>query len=126
MSKTILVCDDALTDRTNARKILESHGYRVIEAENGDAGYQMALDHGPDLILMDVVMPVSGFAATRMIKKNPKIAAIPIVMLTSVKRETDRENALDNGASGYLVKPARNETLMQVIDKVFAGHKAFL
>lgn len=119
MAKTILVVDDMATERKHLRKILEAEQYTVIEADNGDVAYKLAEEQMPDLILMDVVMPTSGFAATRLLKKNPKTANIPVCMVTSLHRETDKENATENGAVAYLVKPATPASLMAVLKKVF-------
>lgn len=119
MTKTVLIVDDVITERKHLRKMLEADGYKVIEADNGDVGYKMAEEQMPDLVLMDVVMPTSGFAATRLLKKNPKTAKIPVCMVTSLNKEPDRENATENGAFAYLVKPASPAALAVVLKKVF-------
>lgn len=119
MAKTILVIDDIVTERIHLRKILEGLNFVVIEAASGSEGIALAQSAKPDLILMDVVMPeMSGFQATRNLKKNPETEKIPVVMVTSKNRDPDKENAKENGAVAYIVKPATAATLKSVIDKV--------
>lgn len=121
MSRTILVIDDLRTERIHLRNHLESLGHRVIEAEGAQQGIDLAVAQQPDAILLDVVMPgVSGFQATRMMKKNPAISAIPVIMVTTKSSEPDRENAHENGAVAYLVKPATSASLKTVLDRVLA------
>lgn len=119
MAKTILVIDDIGTERIHLRKMLEGMNFAVIEAASGAEGLALAQSAKPDLILMDVVMPeMSGFQATRNLKKNPETEKIPVVMVTSKSRDPDKENAKENGAVAYIVKPATAATLKSVIDKV--------
>jgi twitching motility two-component system response regulator PilH len=119
MTKTVLVVDDVVTERKHLRKILEAEGHRVVEAGDGEEAFTVAEAQMPDLILMDIVMPKPGFAATRRLKKNPKTSKIPVCMVTSINRETDKENAAENGAVAYLVKPATQASLVAVLKKVF-------
>lgn len=118
---TVLVIDDIKTERLHLRDKLEGLNYRVIEADGAQQGIDLALAQKPDVILLDVVMPgVSGFQATRMMKRNPAISGIPIVMVTSKNSEPDKENAQENGAVAYIVKPATSASLRAVLDRVLA------
>ena len=120
MQKTVLIVDDNLTDRTYLRKLLQAKDCNVIEACDGDAGYRAALEHMPQIILMDIGMPTTGFSATRLLKKNPITAGIPVVMVTSSSRKSDMDNCEDNGAIGYIVKPPSASAIDSVLQKIFA------
>jgi twitching motility two-component system response regulator PilH len=122
MAKKILVVDDVSTDRIHLRTILEANGYTVIEADDGGTAVTVAEAQEPDLILMDVVMKVvSGFQGTRLLQKNPKTKGIPVVMVTSVNKNTDRENAKENGARAFIVKPATASSLLPVLNEIFGA-----
>ena len=89
MSKILIIDDDA--DMVEAIKIvLESKGYKVISANEGDAGYKKAETERPDLIILDVMMKTKdqGFQVSYKLKNHPELSKIPILMLTSVGRET--------------------------------------
>lgn len=118
--KTVLIVDDLVAERVNMRKILEGAGINVIEAIDGKEGVATAAAKRPDFILMDVVMPgLNGFQATREIKKNADTAAIPVVMVTTKDRAPDKENAKENGAAAYLVKPVQADALLSTVQKVW-------
>ncbi len=120
----ILVVDDSPTELHIYQKILNKHGYTVSVASNGEEGVQKALSEGPDLIFMDVVMPVlNGFQATRELTKNVKTSHIPVVMVTSKDQETDMLWAERQGARAYLVKPAKEKQLIACINDVLGKRK---
>ena len=82
-------------------------------------GYQMAVDHLPDVILMDVVMPeMNGFQATRKITRGKTTAHIPIIMISTKNQETDRVWGKRQGAKEYITKPIDESSLVQIIRKV--------
>ena len=115
-SGTILVVDDSPTEVHIFKKILEKQGYRILVASDGQQGVEMALDVVPDLILMDVVMPVlNGFQATRQLKNNDKTAAIPVIMVTTKDQQTDINWGMRQGANEYLVKPVAPAELLHKI-----------
>ncbi|MFK5914648.1 MAG: response regulator [Woeseiaceae bacterium] len=103
-NKTILIVDDIPANRMLLKAFLADKDYHFIEAENGHQGVELALEHKPDLILMDITMPImSGIEATLSIKKEPSIKNIPVIATSALKsdeRDTD-ENLFD----GYLTKP---------------------
>src|SRR5690606_38674553 len=89
------------------RTILEHSGLRVIEAEDGETGVRLAQQQRPDLILMDVSLPLlDGWQATRILKDDPETAHIPIIALTAHALQGDRERAVEAGCDGYIAKPA--------------------
>ncbi|MBV9774412.1 MAG: response regulator [Gemmatimonadetes bacterium] len=103
---TILLVEDNEDNRTVYRVILEHYGYRVLEARDGEDGIRQAREARPDLILMDISIPIiDGWEATRTLKDDPGTAHIPIVALTAHALAADRTRALEAGCDGYLAKP---------------------
>jgi len=105
MSK-ILVAEDNLPNRELIREILESSGHEVIEAEDGQQALERLKDIQPDLILLDIQMPVlDGYAVVRHLRQIPRFAAIKVVALTAYAMQGDRDRVLESGFDGYLTKP---------------------
>ncbi len=106
MTKRILVIEDTEDNRQIMRDLLTSAGYEVVEAVDGAAGIVAAEKERPDLILMDIQLPmVDGYEATRRIKANPALAHIPILAVTSYALSGDEEKARAAGCNGYVTKP---------------------
>jgi twitching motility two-component system response regulator PilH len=98
---------------------LEKHGYETVSAADGSECLSMAREMRPDLIFMDVVMPVvNGFQATRSLTRDPQTRSIPVVMITTKDQETDRIWGLRQGAVDYLVKPVNEATLVAKAQEV--------
>jgi len=118
-NRTILIVDDSPTEQHVLRSVLMKAGYRVESAENGEQGVSEAKRLHPDLILMDVVMPVlNGFQATRELSSDASTAAIPVIMVTTKDQETDKRWGMRQGARDYLVKPVDAELLIEKIRKI--------
>ena len=116
---TDLVIDDSPSEMAKFRDMLSKNNYQVLEATNGEQGCQMAVDHLPDVILMDVVMPeMNGFQATRKITRGKTTAHIPIIMISTKNQETDRVWGKRQGAKEYITKPIDESGLVQIIRKV--------
>ncbi|MCU7844190.1 MAG: response regulator [Candidatus Thiodiazotropha sp. (ex Monitilora ramsayi)] len=115
-SGTILVVDDSPTEVHIFKKILEKQGYNILVAKDGQEGVDLAKESKPDLILMDVVMPVlNGFQATRQLKNSEETAAIPVIMVTTKDQKTDINWGMRQGANEYLVKPVAPAELLHKI-----------
>jgi twitching motility two-component system response regulator PilH len=113
---TVLIVDDSPTETTIFRNALLKAGFRVETAVNGEDGVRTAQRLHPDLILMDVIMPVlNGFEATRTLQRDPATACIPVIMVTTKDQETDRTWGLRQGAVDYLIKPVNTDELVQRI-----------
>jgi two-component system cell cycle response regulator DivK len=113
MSKRILVVEDQEDNRTILRDLLHSVGYEVLEAVDGAEGVRMARAERPDLILMDIQMPgVDGYQATRAIKAEPALAAIPIIAVTSYALSGDEEKSRAAGCDDYVTKPFSPRALL--------------
>ena len=106
MTKRILVVEDAEDNRQIIRDLLTSAGYEMIEALDGAEGVAMAAAHKPDLILMDMQLPVlDGYEATRRIKADPALAHIPVIAVTSYALSGDEAKTKAAGCNGYVAKP---------------------
>jgi two-component system cell cycle response regulator DivK len=113
MTERILVVEDQEDNRTILRDLLQSAGYEVLEAVDGAEGVRMARAERPDLILMDIQMPgVDGYQATRAIKAEPGLAAIPIIAVTSYALSGDEEKSRAAGCDDYVTKPFSPRALL--------------
>jgi twitching motility two-component system response regulator PilH len=109
----ILVVDDSPTEVHIFKKILEKQGYGIVVAKDGQEGVEIATKVHPDLIIMDVVMPVlNGFQATRQLKNKEETADIPVIMVTTKDQQTDINWGMRQGADEYLVKPVAPAELL--------------
>jgi two-component system cell cycle response regulator DivK len=116
MSKRILVIEDMEDNRRILRDLLTNAGFDLIEAVDGEKGILAAAEHRPDLILMDIQLPiVDGYEATRRIKANPELRHIPIIAVTSYALSGDDAKAAAAGCDGYVAKPFSSR---QVVAKI--------
>ena len=120
--KTVLLIEDNEDNRTVYRTILEHFGYQVVEARNGEDGIRMAREAHPDLILMDISIPViDGWEATKILKADPTTAGIPIIALTAHALATDRAKAAEVGCDGYLAKPCEPRRVVAEVERFIGG-----
>ncbi len=113
---TILIVDDSRTAIAVLKKTLAPTGYSIISAANGEEGIEIAKQHQPDLILMDVIMPgLNGFQATRILRKEPKTQDIPIVIISGNEQATEKFWGLRVGANGFLPKPVDRGELFHLL-----------
>lgn len=108
MSRIVLLVEDSEDNRGIVRELLEDHfeGVHLLEAADGAEGVQLAKDRRPDLILMDLSLPVmNGWDATRALKADPATAAIPVVALTAHAMDGDEAKARAAGCDAYVSKP---------------------
>jgi two-component system cell cycle response regulator DivK len=113
MTKRILVIEDTEDNRKILRDLLTNAGFELIEALDGESGIRMAAQELPDLILMDIQLPiVNGYEATRRIKANPDTKHIPIVAVTSYALSGDEAKAREAGCDGYIAKPFSPRNLL--------------
>jgi two-component system, cell cycle response regulator DivK len=122
MSKKILVVEDTEDNRQILRDLLGMAGYEMVEAHDGAQGVAMAAEHKPDLILMDIQMPVlDGYEATRRIKADPALAAIPIVAVTSYALSGDEQKARDAGCNDYIAKPYSPRQMLAKVREILGS-----
>lgn len=106
MSKRILIVEDTEDNRRILRDLLTNAGYDIYEAYDGQAAVSAAAEFKPDLILMDIQLPIiDGYEAIRLIKANPSIQPPPIIAVTSYALSGDEEKAWAAGCDGYIAKP---------------------
>jgi len=106
MSKRILVVEDQEDNRQILRDLLGNAGYELTEAENGEEAIAAVAKQRPDLILMDIQLPVmDGYEATRRIRTNPDLNSVPIIAVTSYALTGDEDKARAVGCDGYVSKP---------------------
>jgi CheY-like chemotaxis protein len=116
---TVVVADDDDVLRTLLVLNLEAEGLRVHEAENGAKALQFALTHEPDLIVLDVMMPVhDGLKVLRALKDEPATATIPVVLLTARAAADEIEEGWRAGADFYLTKPFHMANLLEIVDEL--------
>ena len=121
MSKRILLVEDTEDNRQLVRDLLDSAGYDLIEAEDGERGVAMAARHKPDLILMDIQLPVlDGYEATRRIKSDPALRRIPVIAVTSYALSGDEAKAREAGCDAYVAKPFSPRALLAAIADLLA------
>ncbi|MFT6659951.1 MAG: two-component system cell cycle response regulator DivK [Maritalea sp.] len=106
MSKTVMIVEDNELNMKLFNDLLESRGYRTIQTRNGLEALDIAKEHHPDLILMDIQLPeVSGLVVTKWIKENEELAHIPVIAVTAFAMKGDEERILEGGCEGYISKP---------------------
>jgi two-component system, cell cycle response regulator DivK len=116
MSKRILIVEDQEDLRGVLRTLLGGSGYEVVEAADGQAGVAKAQAERPDLILMDIQLPVlDGYEATRQIKTNPDLKATPVIAVSSFAMKGDEEKARAAGCDHYVTKPYSPMQLLRII-----------
>jgi len=116
MPKKILVVEDNEANRILMRQILKYHGYDLLEAADGAAGLAMAREHMPDLILLDLQMPVmGGFAVIGELRKTPELSKLKVIAVTSFAMKGDREKALEAGFDEYVTKPIDTRKFIEIV-----------
>ena len=120
MPKILLVEDNEINRDMLSRR-LERRGYRVAIALDGEQGVSMAALEAPDLILMDMSLPVlDGWEAARRLKAAPETRSIPIIALTAHAMVGDREKAIESGCDDYDTKPVEFQRLLEKIETILA------
>ncbi len=118
----ILLVEDNEMNRDMLSRRLERRGYNVVLAVDGQAGVDMASSDAPDLILMDMSLPVlDGWAATRRLKTDTATRGIPVIALTAHAMSSDREKALEAGCDDYDTKPIDLPRLLGKIETLLGG-----
>jgi len=118
MTQTILLIEDNEQNRYLATFLLEARDYAVTPACDGAEGIALAGRILPDLILLDIQLPImDGYAVARELRRNPALTDIPIVAVTSYAMTGDREKAIAAGCNGYIEKPINPETFVAEIER---------
>jgi CheY-like chemotaxis protein len=115
----VLVAEDNPVNRELLRELLEARGYNVIEAPDGQEALRMIEENDPEILLLDIGMPVlDGFAVIRKIRENANLAALMVLAVTAYAMQGDRENILNAGFDGYLSKPINARDLANELERL--------
>lgn len=118
----VLIVEDNEKNLKLFKLILDSNGYESITARNGEEGKQVAEENMPDLILMDIQMPIlGGVDAMRALKMNEKTKTIPVIATTAYAMKGDKELFLEFGFEAYISKPIRIKEFLETIESVLKG-----
>jgi twitching motility two-component system response regulator PilG len=116
-SAKVLVIDDSNTIRRSAEIFLRQGGYEVLLAEDGFDALSKVNDHQPDLIFCDILMPrLDGYQTCAIIKRNPRFAGVPVIMLSSKDGLFDKARGRMVGSQDYLTKPFTKDQLLQAVE----------
>lgn len=122
--RTVLIVEDNEDNRIVYSTILRHHGFRVAEALDGEEGIAKARAELPDIILMDISIPViDGWEVTQTLKRDDLTRHIPVVALTAHAMPGDRERAIAVGCDGYLAKPCEPRAVLAEVNRLLASRK---
>ena len=118
----ILVIEDNEKNMKLVRDVLQASGYRTLEATTGGQGVELAVEHRPDLVLMDIQLPdINGVEALGRLRANERTASLPVLALTAQAMEGDRERFLAAGFDGYLSKPVNIADFVATVKRYCEG-----
>ena len=118
----VLVIDDETGIGHVIRLLLESQGHEVIVAADGSRGFALAQRQSPDVVILDVMMPVmDGFAVLEALRQDPRTASMPVVMLSALIAEEVEQRCLALGAAAYVRKPFEADALLGALGSVLTG-----
>lgn len=118
IKKTVLIADDEMDIVETLKFMLESEGFDVLTAYNGEEALKIARSAIPDIILLDVMMPkINGYKVARLLKFDKKFQNIPILMITARSQEEDRLIGEETGADEYITKPFEISDVIELINK---------
>lgn len=124
-SVTVLLVEDTEDNRFMMKRLLEMTGYRVVEALNGEEAVKLAEQETPQLILMDLSLPViDGLAATRLIRKLPQLASTPIIAVSAHDTADFQSEAIKAGCNSYVTKPIDFSELETLIGELVKPQKS--
>jgi two-component system cell cycle response regulator DivK len=119
--KTVLIVEDNELNMKLFHDLLEAHGYHILQTRDGMEALQIARDHKPDLILMDIQLPeVSGLQVTKWLKQDNGLKHIPVVAVTAFAMKGDEEKIREGGCEAYLAKPISVMSFLQTVERFLA------
>jgi two-component system cell cycle response regulator DivK len=125
MSKKVLIVEDNELNLKLFHDLLEAHGYDTLQTKDGMEVMQLAREHKPNLILMDIQLPeVSGLEVTKWIKEDEELKSIPVIAVTAFAMKGDEEKIREGGCEAYIAKPISVTNFIEVIEKVLGIEKA--
>jgi two-component system, cell cycle response regulator DivK len=125
MQKKVLVVEDNELNMKLFNDLLEAHGYKVVQTRDGLSALEIAREHMPDLILMDIQLPeVSGIEVTKWLKEDETLRNIPVIAVTAFAMKGDEQKIREGGCEAYISKPISVMNFLQTIDKFMKQSKA--
>ncbi len=119
MSRKILIVEDNELNMKLFHDLLEAHGYETIQTKDGMEALELAREHRPNLVLMDIQLPeVSGLEVTKWIKEDEDLKSIPVIAVTAFAMKGDEEKIREGGCEAYIAKPISVSNFIEVIEKV--------
>jgi two-component system cell cycle response regulator DivK len=119
--KKILIVEDNELNMKLFHDLLEVHGYTTLQTKDGREALELAREHRPDLILMDIQLPeVSGLEVTKWIKADDELKTIPVIAVTAFAMKGDEEKIRSGGCEAYIAKPISVNSFLDTIQKVLA------
>lgn len=116
--KRVLIVEDNELNMKLFNDLLEAHGYLTLQTRDGVEALQMAREHRPDLILMDIQLPeVSGLEVTKWIKEDEDLRAIPVIAVTAFAMKGDEEKIREGGCEAYIAKPISVMSFLSTVDQ---------
>lgn len=116
--KRVLIVEDNELNMKLLNDVLEAYGYEIIKTGSGLAALDLARQHGPDLILIDIQLPdISGLDAVRQLKQDAQTKSIPVIAVTAFAMAGDERRALDSGCDGYIAKPIMLREFLVTIER---------
>jgi len=120
----ILIAEDNAVNRELLHELLEIRGYAVEEACDGEEALRMVKQSQPDILLLDIGMPLlDGFAVVSKIRENPLLASLPVVAVTAYAMQGDRDKILNSGFNGYLSKPVNARALAEELERLLGNRE---
>ena len=120
-----MVVDDSITVRRVTQRLLERNGMRVLTANDGLEALSLLQEHVPDVILLDIEMPrMDGYEVAAHVRSDPRLADVPIIMITSRVGEKHRARAIELGVDDYLGKPYQESELLDAIEALVLARRA--
>jgi len=118
LGKTVLIVEDNELNMKLFHDLLEAHGYQILQTRDGMEALELAREHKPDLILMDIQLPeVSGLQVTKWIKSDNGLRHIPVVAVTAFAMKGDEEKIREGGCEAYLAKPISVMSFLQTVER---------
>ena len=124
MAKTVLIVEDNELNMKLFHDLLEAHGYKTLQTRDGLSALDIAREHMPDLILMDIQLPeVSGLEVTKWLKEDENLRAIPVIAVTAFAMKGDEEKIREGGCEAYISKPISVNSFLETVDTFIGSEK---
>ncbi|MCK5373736.1 MAG: response regulator [Alphaproteobacteria bacterium] len=118
MTKKVLIVEDNELNMKLFHDLLEAHGIETVQTREGKLAFDMALEHNPDLVIMDIQLPeISGLEVTRQLKEHPELKSIPVIAVTAFAMKGDEQKIREGGCEDYISKPISVVRFIDVVKK---------